>query len=266
MEDKEPKPYSKFRARDEDSGINISFNFKNIAPYLMVTLSFIIALLIILLMFDKLVMPFMIYDKESVNVPEVTELSLEDGAAKIESVGLLYKVTSQLFSEKYPENTILSQTPSGRSNIKQGRTIYLTISKGNQKVAVPMLVGFPLRIARIELIKRGLTLGSVAYDNSELFGNDTIVYQNSSAGQSVNYGKSVDVVVSNGSSFNKTVPSLIGAKYEDVEFILQSNGFILGNVSYRHSETFTPNTVLEQSPNQGELLPENTLVNIIISK
>jgi len=264
MEEKKHKPYSKYR--DKEDEVKISFNISNIKPYLIIFSIFIAILIIVLIIFDKILMPNMVFDKKIIEVPSLVGMNLEDGVEKLSQSGLDYKISGHLFSEKFPENTILSQIPQQGLKVKEGRTIYLTVSKGNQKVEVPNLVAYTLRVAKLELMKRGLQLGNVAYDFSELFGNDTIVYQNKPIGDLVPYGTEIDVVVSQGSNLTLTTPNLIGLRLDEAEKIIIENGFTLGTVTYKENGTFTSGTIYEQIPFPGEILPPNTMINLIISR
>ena len=266
-DDKQPKPYSKFREKDDnDFNFNLKFNMRKSAPYLLVLLLFVITVLIVLVIFDKLLMPAMVHDRDTIKMPDITGLDLSKASVILEQSDLNYKVVNQQYSEQFPANVVLSQVPPPQQIIKEGRTVYLTISKGRETVTVPTLIGLNVRTARIELMKRGLELGAIAYDFSDMIAKDSIMYQSKNAGSSVQFGEVIDVVVSKGIATGTTVPSLIGSKLEDVEFILSQHGLILGVINYRHSETFTPNTVIEQSPSQGELVKDSTQINIIISK
>lgn len=264
MEEKVHKPYSKFRRDEEEK--NIKLNMSGLKPYLVIFSIFLAVLVIVLIIFDKILMPNLVFDKTIVKVPSVVGMNLENGVKKLNSNGLDYKISGHLFSEKFPENTILSQTPQNGLQVKQGRSIYLTVSKGNQKIEVPNLVAYTVRVAKLELMKRGLQLGNIAYDHSDLFGKDTIVFQNKQIGSMVPYGTEIDVVVSQGTNMTFTIPNLIGLKYDEAEKLLIENGFEVGTITYQENGTFTSGTIFDQIPYPGEIFPPNSKVNIIISR
>lgn len=261
MEEKVRKPNN--RSNDNDS---FELSLSGLKPYLIIFSIFVAVLIIVLIIFDKLLMPNLVFDKEIIDVPPIVGMNLEKGVEKLNQNGLDYKISGHLFSEKFPENTILSQTPQNGLKVKQGRTIYLTVSKGNQKVEVPNLVAFTARFAKLELMKRGLQLGNIAYDFSDLFGKDTIVYQNKPIGSMVPYGTEIDVVVSQGSNMTYIIPNIIGLKLEEAEQLIIENGFTVGTITYKENGTFTSGTIFEQLPFPGEIFPPNTMINIIISR
>lgn len=271
MEDKIHKPYSKYRSQPKNSDWNkfnfdFEFNFKALLPYIIVFFVFIFILMFVLFLVDKVLMPMVVYGKSEVKVPMIVNTNIKDAEQKLTSRGLNFKIAGQLFSEQYAENTVLSQTPSANSNVKEGRTIYITLSKGNQKVEVPNIVGLTIRNAKIELLKYGLELGNVIYDYSDVYGKDTIMYQEISYRSMVPYGKKIDVIASNGSQNTINVPNLIGLNIEEATELINASGLIIKNISYRHSETFTPNTIIEQEPLPGVTLSPNSPINIVVSK
>lgn len=264
MEEKIHKPYSKYRV--ENNGSNFNLNFNTLKPYLAIFAIYVLILFIIILIFDKILMPNLVFDKKIVSVPNLVGMNLNDAIKKLQSIGLEYKIGGQLFSEKFPENTILSQTPQESLSVKQGRTIYLSVSKGNQKVEVPNLVGMTTRTAKIELMKQGLQFGNVAYDYSDLMGKDTIIYQNLQVGSMVPYGTEIDMVVSQGSNNNYTIPNLIGLKIDEAEKILNENGFVMGTITYSDNGTYTIGTIFEQLPYPGSVSPPGSHIDVKVSK
>jgi beta-lactam-binding protein with PASTA domain len=176
---------------------------------------------------------------------------------------LLLKTTEQ-YNEKYPQGYVVSQIPKAKSFVKEGRHIYLVISKGRETVTAPYLIKQSLRYARLIMIKKGLQLGNITYHTSDSVGIDTIIAQKIYPGQNIPYGSSIDVVVSQGSGHMVKVPDLAGNPFADVEKVLSQSGLVLGSVSYGKSETFMPNTVISQTPSSGELIPKGAKVHIIV--
>jgi serine/threonine-protein kinase len=260
----QPKPYSKYREKEEEYKLNI--NFKKLMPYIYVLAMFLAAVLLILIIFDIFLMPAMVHDRHTVKVPSVYGKNLNEATQILQNAKLNFKVSNQQYSENSAPDIILKQSPDAGELVKEKRTIYLTVSKGKETVAMPMLIGLPVRVARLELMKRGLELGNVLYDYSDFVAKDTIAAQAVNAGSMVPFGKVIDVTVSRGSNAQTVVPVLVGNQYNEIEFLLSQNGFILGNVTFKHSDTFTPNTIIEQIPLQGELAPNGSKIDIVVSK
>lgn len=268
-EEVSPKPYSKHRKQDES---NFKFDFdmnldaRRLLPFVIIAFIFFMSLFFIFLLFDGVIMPALVHSKDIVKVPDLSGKTLDEGISQISRSNLSYKISHEIYSEEFPSRTILKQVPYPGSEVKEGRTVYLTLSKGKETVAVPYLIGLPVGSAGVELVKRGLELGEVNYDFSETIGRDSIMSQSVSASKYLPYGSVVNVVVSQGSNATDPIPSLIGLWLDEVIGVIEDNGFQLGNVNFQQSETFTPNTILGQNPAPGELRLKGTQIDITVSK
>ncbi len=261
------KPYSKYRNKDnENFGIKLNYDVKKLSPYLIILLIFFLSLYFVFLLFDGIIMPSIVHSRDLVKVPNLSGKSLDEAIIELQKNKLSYKVVQEIYSEEYPENVVVKHIPTSNLEIKEGRTIYLTLSKGKEMVAVPNLIGFPISIVRNELSKVGLELGEINYDNSEFIAKDTVMAQSISIGKMVPYGTSVNIVISLGSNIQISVPSLVGLRYDEVIELLQKTGLSIGEISYKQSETFTPNTIIGQDPEAGEFVDKSILINLIISK
>lgn len=218
------------------------------------------------MLFDNLIMPAVINSGEKVKVPYLIGKKLEKAKFDLEKLGLSWKITKETYSEKFPSGTIISQMPSPNLFVKSSRPILLTISKGQEKVAVPYLIGSSLRSARLALMQRGLELGNVIYDFNDLYPKDTICSQSISAGTMVPFGSKINIIISKGPINQTLIPSLIGYSFEEVKLIIEEAGFVLGSVQYKVSETYLPNTVIDQFPKPNELASPGTVINVTIAK
>lgn len=265
---REHKPYSKYRPKDEYkfSGFNMKFDSKQALPYIYVTGIFLVSVYLLLVIFDAWIMPAMVHNRDLVKVPEVTGSNLRNASSILKQNGLNYAVSTQQYSEEFPPETVIKQVPNSSTEVKVGRTVYLTVSKGKEKVAVPHLIGLHLSTARFELMKRGFQLGEISYDFSDNIPKDSVMRQSKNSGQLIPYGQIIDLVVSKGSDAQNPVPVLLGHTLEEVKVILEEKGFVLGNVQYIGSETFTSNTVIGQSPSQTELATLGASIDVIVAK
>ena len=96
------------------------------------------------------------------------------------------------------ENTIVAQDPTSGAPIHKGDTITVTIVTGVGTVMVPNITGMTETDAKAALVSAGLQLGSSTeeYDPSVPAGD--VVSSNPSAGIAVQYGTSVNYVLSKG--------------------------------------------------------------------
>jgi len=235
-------------------------------PYVLVLFGYAAFLLILALIIDSFVMPSIVHTKEKVKVPNVVGASNDEAKNRLHDVGLTMQITGELYSEKFESGYIMSQNPSPNADIKSGRPIFVSVSKGKETVAVPYLIGSNLRNARLQLMQRGLELGEILYDYTDDFPKDAIFAQSVAAGVYLPYGSIINLKVSKGSESQNRIPILIGFSFDEIARVLAEAGFILGEVTFRHSETYLPNTVIEQNPSFDLIAPAGTAINVVVSK
>jgi beta-lactam-binding protein with PASTA domain len=77
--------------------------------------------------------------------------------------GLLVEVEDRFYSAEVPEGHILSQIPPPGTKVRRGWHVRLSESLGMQHVVIPDVVGQSPRAAEINLRRRGLEPGTIAY-------------------------------------------------------------------------------------------------------
>lgn len=239
---------------------------KKVLPYLIVLVSFFAGLIILYFVIDSYLLPSLVQNRDVVKIPDLNGKSFDEAQRILTEHQLLYQVAGEQYSEGTPPGNVINQQPKPNTEVKVGRTVYLTLSKGTETIPAPYLIGKNMRQARILLMEKGLQLGETVYEFSELFGIDTIISQSIPAGSPVPYGNIVNIVVSKGTDKQVMVPSLVGLPFDDAQAILRESGLVVGTTSYKHSETYFPNTVIEHHPRPGELVQSASAIDMIISK
>lgn len=149
---------------------------------------------------------------EAIEVPDLKGLQVEDAAALISAKNLKYEVVDSIFQRDGVPGSILEQIPSGKSSVKYGRTIYLTIqAKDEPLVAIPDLEDASLRQAETLLNALGITQINIVSVPSEfqdlVYG---VEYKGSplKGGQKIPKGSTVTLKVGNGNGNNASADSL----------------------------------------------------------
>lgn len=99
-----------------------------------------------------------IYTKhnESIPVPSVKGLQVEDATGILRNKDLSCEVVDSLYTMGGTPGAILEQIPKENSKVKKGRTIYLTIqAKSQQMVSIPSLKDYSRRQAEAQLNSLG---------------------------------------------------------------------------------------------------------------
>lgn len=181
------------------------------------------------------------WSTENITVPDVTGKQVEI-AKEILSKKHLDVSVKEVESSEVPVGEVISQTPSGGAVVKENRTIYLTISKGNKgaEVLIPDLRDLTLDEAKKKLKEIGLKIGSVHYTESDTYADGKIVSQNPSSPQKVAKGTAIDVVVcrkgdssknKNAAKTDANVPNTSGMPLDAAVQALENAGYSVGNVA-----------------------------------
>ncbi len=244
----------------------MSEKIKEILPYFYVLLGFIFTIIITVLILDKVLFPILVHSEETIKMPNLIGMKLEDAEKTISSLDLKIARVSELYNEQYPPRIVINQSPRSGQIIRKGRDVFLTISQGREEVEVPNLIGQNIRNSRIILKNSGLDIGSITYVSNETFGIDTIVAQSPIPGSKINYGRTVDLVVSRGSIDLVKVPFIEGLNLDNAIKILNESGLQIGNVVYVENQTYLPNTILNQGIKAGELVKKGATIDVTVVK
>lgn len=99
-----------------------------------------------------------IYTKhgESIKVPSVKGLQVEEARGILRAANLECEISDSTYQKGGVPGAILEQIPKENSNVKKGRTIYLSIQAlGQQMVPVPELKDYSIRQAEAQLTSLG---------------------------------------------------------------------------------------------------------------
>ena len=104
-------------------------------------------------------------------------------------------------SDDFEEGQIIDQDPKAGTTREVGTKINLTVCSGKktEEVAVPSLTGLTLEKAESKLKKAGLQRGQVDYEQSDVYGEGFVMWQQYQAGTAIKKGTKVDIIVSQGS-------------------------------------------------------------------
>lgn len=211
------------------------------------------------------------WSTENITVPDVTGKQVEI-AKKILIKENLDVSVKEMESSEVPVGEVIAQTPSGGSVVKANRTIYLTVSKGNQgsEVLIPDLRDLTLEEAGKKLKEIGLSVGHIRYKESDTYANGKIISQSPVSPNKVEKGTAVDVVVcrkneSEDTAAKNTVPNTIGMNLDAAIKELEGAGYTIGTISNLNAAKDNAHAkVTLQAPRSGNIIdltveyPENT--------
>jgi len=222
-------------------------------------------LIAIILVFNFILFPLYVSGTE-INVPNVVGMTEEEAFTTLEDSDFEPQITDTSFGVSLPPGRIFLQKPEAGKLVKEGRTIYLFLSGGEQIISVPVLKGKSVKDARLALERIGLKLGNID-EVPSTHPKDMVFDQQFAEGTRLAKGQSVGISVSIGKGAgNIIVPDLIGKSLTEAKRILSDSTLIVGKVNYQISSSLLPNTVLDQYPAPGNKLNSGNAVDLFITK
>jgi beta-lactam-binding protein with PASTA domain len=99
-----------------------------------------------------------------------------------------------------PNGDVISQNPTGGTQVASGSSVDIEVSIGPAPVSVPNVVGQAQATAESNITGAGLVVGTVSTNYSPTVPSGDVISQNPTGGTQVSSGSSVDIVVSLGSA------------------------------------------------------------------
>ncbi|MBN1634116.1 MAG: PASTA domain-containing protein [Ignavibacteria bacterium] len=226
----------------------------------------VVSLIIFLLIFNYMAMPWYVRHSKLNVVPNVTGLQFNDAKRILEDAGLNVKQGDVRYDDTKPIGIILEQNPPADQTVKSGRRVYLVVCGGEQMVEVPKLSGRSMRDAKFTLEQRGLELGEVVKKFSNQFPEEYVINQVIQPRSKVKKSTKIDVIVSNGPQIgNIIIPDLVGKTLDDAKRIILERRLKLGKVTYQPSD-LPAGQVVDQYPKKEKSALENTAVDLFVTK
>lgn len=207
---------------------------------------------------------------ESIAVPNLNGMTLEEAINALESKNLDYEVSDSTFIPGKSPGTIHSHYPKQQAYVKSGRKIYLTlISFQAPEVSLPNVEGRSLESAKNLLLSVGLQLGPTEYVPAL---EDKTVLQVKLNGQQlrigdrVKKGSNIVLVVGDGLGNQRLdVPSLIGLPLDEVQVLLSGLGAPVNIQPTETGEVPTAGTVIRQRPEPGSKIRVGDVIDIWVN-
>ena len=134
-------------------------------------------------------------------MPDLKDRSMAEVTVMMQDLKAKYNLTimeeERAYSDEVTEGHVISFEPAKDSELKNGDTVYVVLSKGPQPVTVVSVKNLQVDVARSMLQLGGLELGEITYDVSTEVEEGLIISQDPASGE-VAPGTKVNVVVSNG--------------------------------------------------------------------
>ncbi len=226
--------------------------------------------LVIFFAFFFVFLPWKTNHGESIAVPEIKGLNINEAIELLEDKDLNYEISDSTFVSGHKPLTVFSHFPKAGSGVKSGRKIYLTIITDKAPmVKVPDVLQRSSSSAKNLLLSVGLVFGGTELipaleENTVL--KLKVDGREINPGDNIAKGSKVILVVGDGYGNTKLdTPNLIGMSYEEAEILIAGNALNLGNVIYESSGS-SPGTILKQHPAAGEKISQGMSIDIWVAE
>lgn len=204
-----------------------------------------------------------IFGKNSLTVPEFVGLNISEVQSKDEYKDFKIKVEEE-FSKDYDKGIIFEQNYNEGNKINKDTEIILKVSIGFEKVAIPDVSNKDYQIAESTIRNLGFDVETV-YEFSDKIAKNSVVETRPQAGEELEKGQKVTIVISNGAEIKKvTVPNIVGQTQEVATELLKSIKLKIGNVNIVEDKS-PKGTIIKQDVLSGSTIDEGSEINIEVS-
>ncbi len=207
-------------------------------------------------------------------VPQLKGLAIDRATALLDEQGFKYQIDSVYVQDKAP-GTVLEQDPDAGTNVKENRTIYLTmVTTQAPPVSLPDLEQSTYREAVAILSNNGLKIGDTTYASD--IARDRILEvrlngQVIKTGQKLPKGSKLDLVLGDGAGANEVdIPDLINQDLDGARFAIKGAGLSIGTITYEGSITDSTNlVVVSQFPMKSDSTSKTSIgtrINLTVTQ
>jgi beta-lactam-binding protein with PASTA domain len=215
----------------------MSFKAYLISKSFWISILLAVVITVMLLLVTMFVLRVYTNHGDSFAVPDLMGMQIDDVKKVLDEKELQYQITDSLYLRDAQPGTVIDQVPVAGFDVKQGRTVFLTICASKpEQVAMPKLTDISYRQALNLMMSMGLNVGNVDYVPSEF---PNLVLRQEQNGESVdegtlvNKGSNIDLTVGQNRFGEKTeIPNLLGVRLEQANQLLAASYLNVGAVIY----------------------------------
>jgi eukaryotic-like serine/threonine-protein kinase len=195
-------------------------------------------------------------------VPAVENLPEKVALEQLQKAGFKADI-NEAPSDTIKKGFVISTTPPGGTELKQGERVRMDVSSGVATFAAPDVLGLDQATAEQTLQGKGLVPAVQQVESDQPAGN--VVQQSPVAGTRVSKGDRVTITVSTGPAA-VSVPDVVGLTQSDARGQLQTAGFTVQVKTRDSQDRGDDKIVLDQRPGHGAQLQKGATVVIYVGK
>ncbi len=180
---------------------------------------------------------------ESVQVDDFTGIHLSDARKKGASKDFVFEVIDSAWTENKPSGLIIRQTPKPLSRVKEGRTIYVTVTGEPKMIVLPLLAessyDFDQYSKRLK-VRHGIEskIKERVYDRRQAentilhlyIDGEKVTDNDLKKGYKIQEGSTIEFVITERRTNEMNIPDLVCMGYEAADFLVSSYNLNIGQV------------------------------------
>ncbi|WP_414732160.1 Stk1 family PASTA domain-containing Ser/Thr kinase [Acetobacterium carbinolicum] len=132
------------------------------------------------------------------NIPTVIGMSETEAIKAIEAANFVVGEIKREFNSDYNADIVFQMNPNANTTANEGTKVTIYVSKGENLVTVPSVIGQTEADAKNTITKAGLTVGTISYESSGDYTKGMVMKQSPTDGNQVANGSNVAIVISSG--------------------------------------------------------------------
>lgn len=204
-------------------------------------------------------------------VPDLTGKTVPEASILLQKANLIWSSDNTSdYSDKVDKDKIISQTPSPKSKVKEGREVTVVVSKGPQMLTFPNLKdpSMSKENAMNAVTNSGFS-GNITVDTapSQTVPSGNVVDQNPAPNALWPKNGDVHIIISSGPQFQVIqMPDVTGKTTEQAQAALQQKGLNNFVVNSEDSTAYPAGMVIKTDPKPGDQVQQGSQVTITVSR
>ncbi len=209
---------------------------------------------------------------KDVQIPDLSKMTVQEAEEKAKELKLKVEVQEEKYHLEIPEGQIIEQDPTYQENfkVKEGSTIKVVVSKGQEIVKMPKVVGLKRDEATKLLKDTGLEV-EVKEEYSDSVEKDYVIKQETedeeeiSQDEEIPAGSKIIIYVSTGIE-QVEVPDLSGKTEEEAKTAITNAKLKWKSTEKTSDSSKTNGVVVNQSISSGSMVDKNTEITITVNE
>ena len=199
-----------------------------------------------------------------ISVPSLVGMSQSEAKEALSNIGLLSEVEEEVFSEDIAQGKVISSSPGGGGRISPAGTVGLVLSKGQERIEIPVISNLTPDVATQKMSALGLTIGDINEVFDMKVESGFVIGTDPKSGEKVKRNSVVNIVVSKGVEKIALI-SYVGKGGDEALSELTNNGFDV-KVVYKFSDKVFKGQVVSQSPEISDAIGLGSKIELVLSK